>query len=396
MTGLPPDAEPDDLFGRPPAGWGDLERLAADLWAGSDLADEFPRAVDRIAVMRLPLFLVDLPAVSVARVRRWLADHRLPDGLPADDSGRAAGDQPNDGSGPGDGGGPDGRGGRGVADRDLMGCLYAHGGHGYAFVSAADPPAERRLTAAHEVAHFLLDHLRPRRRVLAALGPAAADVLDGRRRATPAERAAAVLAHVRVGPHLHLLPGLRNGWDELPKVVVAAGGNPRSERQTRELPPAATSGLPSIAHFDPRHVVDPGHLVDPGHGRDASPEDATADDPVVAAAERRADALAVELVAPRARVAERLWVARGNAGDPGGRRLRIGVAPEDPNPFASPPSEDDTAAAVAAELSAYFELPPYALARYLRPPRGPRRSPLLDAARAAVDRRRWRRETDPS
>src|SRR5262249_3381181 len=32
------------------------------------------------------------------------------------------------------------------------------------------------------------------------------DVLDGQRPARPTERAAAILAHVRLGPHWHLLP----------------------------------------------------------------------------------------------------------------------------------------------------------------------------------------------
>ena len=73
---------------------------------------------------------------------------------------------------------------------------------------AARVPEEQRLTIAHEVAHFLADYLLPRQRVLQALGAHMAEVLDGLRRPTPAERAAAILSHIRLGAHIHLLPRL--------------------------------------------------------------------------------------------------------------------------------------------------------------------------------------------
>jgi hypothetical protein len=73
-------------------------------------------------------------------------------------------------------------------------------------VSNADSPEEQRLTIAHEVAHFLADYLLPRQQVIQALGPQMAEVLDGSRPPTPAERAAAILSHVRLGAHVHLLP----------------------------------------------------------------------------------------------------------------------------------------------------------------------------------------------
>ena len=144
------------------------ERWAAGFWAGTGLADTFPRPVERVVSMRLPLAVIKLPAVTVARVGRWLRDRRLVDPLPP-----CGGEQ--------------------------MGCLLAHGGGGFMFVCGADPPDEQRLTVAHEAAHFMLDYLEPRRRVLAALGPGAAAVLDGRRPATPAERAAALLEHAAPG-----------------------------------------------------------------------------------------------------------------------------------------------------------------------------------------------------
>jgi IrrE N-terminal-like domain len=90
--------------------------------------------------------------------------------------------------------------------RELYGCLVAHRGHGFIFVSDTESPEEQRLTIAHEVAHFLADYLLPRQQVMQALGPQMAEVLDGLRPPTPAERAAAILSHIRLGAYVHLLP----------------------------------------------------------------------------------------------------------------------------------------------------------------------------------------------
>jgi hypothetical protein len=92
-----------------------------------------------------------------------------------------------------------------------MGCLYADGGHGFIFVCGADEPEEQRLTLAHDIAHFLVDYWWPRLLVIQAMGSSIIEVLDGHRAARLDERASAVLARVRLGPHWHLLP--RRGTD---------------------------------------------------------------------------------------------------------------------------------------------------------------------------------------
>ena len=254
---------------------GHVERVVAEFWSDTGSADTFPRPVEHAVSLRLPLTIVKLPRAGVGYVRRWLRARRQAAPLPADDR------------------------------RDLMGCLVACRGHGLAFVCGADPPDEQRLTVAHEAAHFLLDYLLPRRRVLDAFGPGAADVLDGLRPPTPAERAAALLGHLRIGPHVHLLP--RAGCDE--------------EADAR-----------------------------------------------VAAAEARADALALELVAPRERIAERL-------------RREVGRGASDAG--AEP-------AAVAARLGEYFGVPPAVFVPIAEASMRPRRSAVLAAAVAAARHQRER------
>jgi hypothetical protein len=56
-------------------------------------------------------------------------------------------------------------------------------------------------------------------------------VLDGKRAPTASERANAVLSHVRIGPHVHLIP--RDGNDESDCEIAAA--EDRADRLGLEL-----------------------------------------------------------------------------------------------------------------------------------------------------------------
>jgi hypothetical protein len=153
----------------------ELEARAADFWAGTDLADAYPRGIEQAIALKLPVTVVKLPVVTVQAAGRWLRRHHRTPAFPPH-------------------------------RHDLMGCLYADSGHSFIFVCGADGPEEQRFTLAHDAAHFLVDYWWPRRRVIQALGPSITDVLDGRRRACVVERASAILASVRAGPHWHLLP----------------------------------------------------------------------------------------------------------------------------------------------------------------------------------------------
>ena len=84
-------------------------------------------------------------------------------------------------------------------------CLAARDGAGFILLDAADPPRERVSSLAHELAHFLWHYWRPREWVRKHLGPGAAAVFDGRRKATPAERLRALLSYIPLGPHVHLM-----------------------------------------------------------------------------------------------------------------------------------------------------------------------------------------------
>jgi hypothetical protein len=164
------------------------EMLAAEFWQGTGLCDTFPRKIEQAIVFKLPLALVRLFPLTVAAIDQWLNLRAIATRTPDD-------------------------------QRDLCGCLVAFGGRGFIFICDTDSPKEQRLTVAHETAHFLIEYLWPRQQVIHKLGEGIAEVLDGLRPATPAERAAAILSRLRLGPHIHVLP-LR-GRDEDSDEAVA-------------------------------------------------------------------------------------------------------------------------------------------------------------------------------
>jgi len=208
------------------------EELAERFWADAGGPPPYPRDLQAAIAYACPLGVVEIGGLSVAAVETWLAERcpRL----------RGAGSVQH--------------GCRlGVAERSLRACLVARAGEGLVFVDAADPPAERRFSLAHEIAHFLADYRRPRERAAARLGPAVLAVLDGLRPPTAVERIDAVLARVPLGIHVHLLERTADGLaaraaiaraerhaDQLALELLAPRAAVASALAARALPPAGS------------------------------------------------------------------------------------------------------------------------------------------------------------
>jgi hypothetical protein len=90
-------------------------------------------------------------------------------------------------------------------DRNLRACLVAHGGSGYVFLDGSDAEDEQRLSLAHELAHFLRHYWQPRQEACRKLGDRVSEVLDGRRPPTPEERVHAIISGTPIGFHWHLM-----------------------------------------------------------------------------------------------------------------------------------------------------------------------------------------------
>lgn len=106
-------------------------------------------------------------------------------------------------------------------DRAVRACLVARYGHGMLFVDGADAADEQRVSLAHELAHFLRHYRQRRERLRERLGPAVLEVLDGVRPPLPAERIDAVLASAPIGYYTHLLDRAPDGAVDSRRIGVA-------------------------------------------------------------------------------------------------------------------------------------------------------------------------------
>jgi hypothetical protein len=164
---------------------------------GLQSGSRFPRDLMSDVVMQLPLSVEGLPSLSAHAVRKWLRERGVQHSVSD-------------------------------ADRALHGCLVARAGHGVVFLDADDEETERRFTLAHEIAHFILDHLLPRLRALKVFGDGILPVLDGTRPPTREEMLSAVLERVHLDVQVHLM-------SRGPGGAVCAWGVEESEQRADSL-----------------------------------------------------------------------------------------------------------------------------------------------------------------
>ena len=168
----------------------ETEAWAIKFWRLAGHIEPFPRSLERSMSWALPLILVKLNGLSVLQVRRWLAEKRL----------RTVCSSQN---------------------RPLEACLVAARGHGIVFLDDRDAPDRQRFALAHEIAHFLVDYLGPRRRAIETLGESVREVLDGHRAATIGERVSGVLRGVPLDSFTHLMERSSSGAVRSLKVLTA-------------------------------------------------------------------------------------------------------------------------------------------------------------------------------
>jgi Zn-dependent peptidase ImmA (M78 family) len=168
-----------------------LQEASERFWSDAGGSAVFPRNMEKAAVYALPLGIISLPRLWISDLVCWMERRRL--------------QCPLEGN-----------------DRPLRGCLLAFSGRGLVIINGQDPDDERRFTAAHEVAHFILDYLEVRKRVIESLGTGALEVLDGIRPATYEERLNAVLSSTLIGVHTHTM-------DRTPEGDISQGSVLRIE-----------------------------------------------------------------------------------------------------------------------------------------------------------------------
>jgi hypothetical protein len=178
-----------------------LRNVVDRFWIAAGELEPFPRKLEGPVAWALPLAIFKVPRLCVQDVERRLSDFGV--------QFRIANQ-----------------------DRVLHGCLVAFGGKGIVFLDGSDPDDELRFSLAHEIGHFLVDYVWPRDRAIKRLGPAIAEVLDGRRLPTVAERIDAVLGDAPIGVHTHLMDRLPSGQIGCGHI---AGAEHRADRLALEL-----------------------------------------------------------------------------------------------------------------------------------------------------------------
>lgn len=190
-----------------------LARTAAQVWDAIGVTPTPPRDLAPLVSRAFPLSVVALPALDLCQIERWFHQRNVPYRFLCH-------------------------------NRALCGCIIAVRGHGLLFIDANDPAAEQRFTVAHEVAHFLLDYLEPRRAAIAALGESIRPVLDGERPPTTDERIHAVLGQVRLGIYYNLMP--RDAQGDIDQGYILRAED-RADRLALELLAPAEAVLAAAA-----------------------------------------------------------------------------------------------------------------------------------------------------
>ena len=192
-------------------GW--LQEAVKD--CGLPTSAVFPRDLAEDIPLVLPLTVVPLPGLTPRKGLAWLVSHK-----------RA-------------------HGGLAATDELKHGFTVAHASVGVLFLNSADPPDEQRFTLAHEVAHFVLDHLQPRSRVLRARGVSILPVLDGRQEPTLSEQLFSALERLPYRTQSNFMDRNDKGKPRTGQVMEA---ELRADRLAFELLAPRQELLPLLNH----------------------------------------------------------------------------------------------------------------------------------------------------
>jgi Zn-dependent peptidase ImmA (M78 family) len=99
----------------------------------------------------------------------------------------------------------------GIDDRSLHGFLMIKNGNICMFVEESEDQSQQRFTVAHEVSHYLLDYQLPKERAILALGKEIEDVLNGNLPPTDTQLALSVIKGVNISPYTFMIEKNGNG-----------------------------------------------------------------------------------------------------------------------------------------------------------------------------------------
>lgn len=155
-----------------------LQHIANEFWQKVPLSTTFPRDIEGTIATSTPLIIVILSELSFFKIADWFCRRNIMLQI-------------------------------GLEDRLLHGFIVLFKSSGFIFINGSDSYEERRMTAAHELAHYILDYQLHRQRAIDTLGPTIAEVIDGLRPATTSERLSGLLSSVSLKPYTHIVEAER-------------------------------------------------------------------------------------------------------------------------------------------------------------------------------------------
>ncbi|SEM42983.1 protein of unknown function [Stigmatella aurantiaca] len=192
-------------------GW--LQEAVKD--CGLPASTVFPRDLAEDIPLALPITVVPVPELTPQKGLEWLVSHK-----------RAHG---------------------GLMETNGLkhGFTVAQSGVAVLFLNSTDPADEQRFTLAHEVAHFVLDHLQPRQRAIGGWGQSILPVLDGTQTPSVAEQLFCVFERVPYRVPTNFMD--RNGEGK-PRTGQVMESEQRADRLAFELLAPRQELLPLLSH----------------------------------------------------------------------------------------------------------------------------------------------------
>lgn len=108
-------------------------------------------------------------------------------------------------------------------DCSLCGLLFIQKGQGIVFLNGTLSIQEQCYTVAHEIGHYLLEFEHPRKKANLILGDKIEDVFWGLRKPTIEEELTGIIRQANVSPYIHLLEVERSSPEERFQVWTAEG-----------------------------------------------------------------------------------------------------------------------------------------------------------------------------
>ncbi|WP_434380117.1 ImmA/IrrE family metallo-endopeptidase [Melittangium boletus] len=182
----------------------------------------FPRNMEEAVVFHLPrVSLVPVAGLTTHWIRDWFSRRHIAIETPAE-------------------------------DRAPHGCTAAIAEHGYIFWDTQDPEDVQRFTLAHEVAHFVVDHLQPRQEARRALGKRILEVFDGKREPNIEEGLSAMFKRIPLA-QLNLMHRGVSGDIRQGEISFVEH---RADRLAFELLAPASHALPLLQDLPRKQCVD--------------------------------------------------------------------------------------------------------------------------------------------